>query len=105
MGCTAATRGSQSGSPPGRGEDSVRRSQRGQALGEWSVSNAALGDDRGYQLGWRNIEGRIEESNSLGRDPPAGKLGQLVVRSFLDRDLRAARAIEIDRGQRRRDVE
>src|SRR5437016_4763173 len=87
---------------PGRfraGEEPRQRAR------ERLAREAALGHDRGDELAGRHVEGRIRDAHATRRDLPVEDVRHLARRALLDRDALAARALEVDRGERGSDVE
>src|SRR5436190_24165213 len=81
-----------------------RVERRAQRFRVGRAENPALGDDAADEMVRRDIERRIPDQRARGR-----KLGSRHMRHFpgitlLDRDARAIGRVQIDRGQRRRDV-
>src|SRR5512147_1972623 len=59
--------------------------------------HAALGDDRGHQLVWSDVECRVGHLNARGRDLALADMRELARIATLDGDLVAARAGQINR--------
>src|SRR6185503_1808851 len=59
----------------------------------------ALGDPRGDELRGRDVEGRVP-NRDIGCPHRRAEAAHLVGGAFLDRDVRAARALQIERAAR-----
>ena len=75
----------------------MRRNFRGDAAVMQDFCDSALGDYCSNQFCRCDIKGGIEYIDTLGRDLFAAELEQFTPRALLDRDLRAAGAIQINR--------
>src|SRR5439155_3520772 len=69
------------------------------------AGNPALRDDRRHELARRDVKGGVEDANTARRDLPIEDVRHLASRSFLDGDLLATGAVEVDRGDGGGDVE
>src|SRR5205085_1577735 len=67
--------------------------------------HSLLGDVRGDELGGGHVEGPVLDLDARRSEPAAANDGHLVAVAPLDRDPRAVRAVRVEGGQRRRDVE
>ena len=67
--------------------------------------HAAVGDERGHQLGRRHVERGIPDLHPVGGDAMSAPRGDLVGRPLLDRNRGPGRRGGIDRGARREHVE
>src|SRR5215472_12049668 len=63
--------------------------------------NPMLGDQRGHQLGRRDVKGGVVRRAARRRDRGPGERRHLVIGPLLDPDVAAARGREVDRGHRR----
>src|SRR5215813_8516160 len=63
--------------------------------------NPMLGDQRGHQLGRRDVKGGVVRRAARRRDSGPGERRHLVIGPVLDLDVAAARGREVDRGHRR----
>src|SRR5215468_9144354 len=63
--------------------------------------NPMLGDQRGHQLGRRDVKGGVVRRAARRRDRGPGERRHLVIGPVLDLDVAAARGREVDRGHRR----
>src|SRR5208283_5011758 len=69
------------------------------------IGDASLGNNCGYQLGWRYIERGVECANPLRRDLLATVLGKLAAGALFDWNRGAVGTVQVDRRERRGDVE
>ena len=69
------------------------------------AGDADFGDDCGDEFVRRYIERRIENGDTFRNDARTADMRHFCRRALLDRDVRAVRYREIQRGQRRSDIE
>ncbi len=98
------------GSATGAGASAARRGvARGDGRCEGGAERrdqrALLGHDRGDEVGRGDVEGRVPDGRPGRSHPDAAELEELGRVPLLDRDRRPVRRLEVDRAQRRADVE
>src|SRR5438874_9649662 len=79
-----------------RGVSALLRQSK-QRLPKRRFGNAALGDDRGDQLGGRDIESGVVNIDARRRGRAPGEIRHLIGGALLDGNLISARRGEIDR--------